>query len=99
MLSSVEPGKNADEDIVRQHTVTLVRIWVCKAQESLDSIEQEMELLQAFERVKMDPTPPTRKADPLPVAGRGFKPFVITKDMLKVETGRGVVEALFGKVP
>ena len=88
MLSNVEPGQNADEDIVRQHTLTLVRIWVYKAQETLDSVGREIELLQGFERARTDPSPPARKADPLPVSGRGFKPFVITKDMLKV--GRGV---------
>ena len=89
MLSNVEPGQNADEDVVRQHTLTLVRIWICKAQESLDSIEQEVELLERFERARMDPSPPARKADPLPASGKeGFKPFVITKDMLKV--GRGL---------
>ena len=95
VLSNVEPGQKADEDVVRQHTLTLVRIWICKAQESLDSIGQEVELLQRFERARMDP-PPARKADPLPVSGReGFKPFVITKDMLKV--GR-MPKAWFGKV-
>lgn len=84
MLSSVVAGQDADEDIVRQHTVTLVNLWVCKAQDNLDSIEQEMELLHGFERLKQEEPPPTGKAGPLPAIGRGFKPFVITKDMLKV---------------
>ena len=87
VLSNVQPGQNADEDIIRQHTLTLVRIWVCKAQETLDSIEQEVELLQGFEKIKMDPSLSARKPDSLPTSGTGFKPFVITKDMLKVERG------------
>ena len=74
--------------MIREHILTLLKLWVYKALDNLNSIKQEIDLLRQMELVKQDlpvgsVMPPAEKSTRPPQRGP-IKPFVITKDMLKV---------------
>ena len=86
MISECDSTKKpVDEETLREHTLTLLKLWVYKSLDNLQSVRQEIDLLQQMKVVKQDlpagamATPIDKRPLPPPM-----KPFVITKDMLKV---------------
>ena len=73
--------------------MTLLKLWVFKVQDRLASIEQEMELLEGMAKMKVGGVKeagPPRESQQQPM-----KPFVITKDMIKVRSGALVANEAF----
>ena len=79
----MSPRHQVDEDVLRDHALTLLRTWVMRCQEHVGAIDQEAELLEAMEKrggaSGCEATPPRLEGARPPM-----KPIVITKEMLKV---------------
>lgn len=82
-LSLVSPRHQVEEEVVRDHALTLLHFWVLRCQDHVRSIDQEAELLEGMEKLGgpngWEATPPDPEC-----AKRPMKPVVITKEMLKV---------------
>ena len=82
MINAGNSARHVDEELVRDHTLTTLKLWIYKSIECLYTINQEMELLELTKSSSLsnvstvNSTPPT--------TSKPTKPFVITKDMLKV---------------
>ena len=64
--------------------MTLLKLWVIKVQNTLTSIDQEMELLEGVAKMRVGGAKevgPPRESQRQPM-----KPFVITKDTMKVSS-------------
>lgn len=85
-LSLVSPRHQVDEEVVRDHALTFLHVWVYRCQDHVRYIDQEAELLESMQKRGgakesngCEATPP----DP-PKLMKPFKPIVITKEMLQV---------------
>ena len=61
--------------------MTLLKLWIYKSHDQLNSIGQEIELLEGMKQVKQDLSGGAVTSG---TSRPPIKPFVITKDMLKV---------------
>ena len=61
--------------------MTLLKLWIYKSHNQLNSIGQEIELLEGMKQVKQDLSAGAVASG---TSRPPIKPFVITKDMLKV---------------
>ena len=86
MIQSCDSSRQPDDETIREHILTLLNLWVYKALDNINSIKQEISLLEQMKQIKKElppgavlPPPIEKDSSRLP-----SKPFVITKDMLKV---------------
>ena len=70
-----------DDELVREHYMTLLKTWVFKCQDNVRSIDQEVEILEAMKQ-RGDPSRPQEAAPPPP--RQPMRPVVITRDMIQV---------------
>ena len=85
LLDAVDSGKPPDEELIREHTITLLKLWVYKSHDCLNSIGQEIQLLETVK--DRDMLCGAVSSSPLiSMCSQPMKPLVITKDMLKVKT-------------
>lgn len=78
MINSVEAEQLVDEEVLREYTISSIKLWALKGMDNVNSIDQEIQLLS--NRSKAPPTPDVATPQPRPP----LKPVVITKEMLKV---------------
>jgi len=86
--ASSSRGHNADDETVRNHTLTLLRLWAIRCHDNIVSIDQEVPLLREMERRRgngggLQAEASARGASP-PRATKPWKPIVITREMLQV---------------
>lgn len=70
-----------DDEVLRDHVITSLKLWVFEGTECIDTINQEIQL------VSMRPPPgayPPPVAEAMPRPHPPPKPVVITREMLKV---------------
>ena len=83
----MSPSHQVEEEVLREHSSTLLRFWVYRCQDHVQSIDQEVLLLQEMEKRKKEPREKGRglngKATPMN-ANPKVKPIVITREMLQV---------------
>ena len=83
-LSLVSPQHRVDDEVLRDHALTLLRVWTFRCQDNVYSVDQEADLLEGMAKRRGGAngsmaTPP----DP-PPARPPMKPVVITREMLQV---------------
>ena len=86
-LSTASADSSSDEELTREHTLTLLRWWVFKCQDHIRSIDQEAELLEQMEKMRgasggcvaeqREQAPPPHRQPPVP-------PVMIIRDNMKV---------------
>lgn len=80
-VRKVIDGGQADEEVTRDFYLLNIRRWVTVCLEEIESINQEMEILQKMVVLKQSETrQPTRPVRP------PMKPFILTKDAVQVRT-------------
>ena len=83
-ISSGAAGHSADEELVREHALTLLRWWVFKCQDYIRSIDQEAELPENMERMRGAPgRPVARQPEQAPPTHRQ-PPVLIVREKMKV---------------
>ena len=83
LIESCESSRQPDEETTRERILTLLKLWVYKSTEGLSSLRQELDLLTQMKQVKQD-LPIIAVTNPPPTSRPPMKPFVITKEMIKV---------------
>ena len=81
-----QAGQPVDEELVREHLLTLIKSWVYKCQDNVRAVDREIEILEGKEKMRGDPSNSVARqpgAAP-PPPRQPMKPIVITKDMLQV---------------
>ena len=74
----------ADDEMVRGHTLTLLKLWTIRCHDNIESIDREVPMLREMERRRGlkaeasggEVSPPREK--------KPWKPIVITREMLQV---------------
>ena len=80
-LSAVSPQHHVDDEVLRDHALTLLRVWALRCHDNVRSIDQEAELLEGMKKMggangwSAPPPEPTRPP---------MKPVLITREMLQV---------------
>ena len=94
-LSTATATGNVDEELVRTNTKALLELWVLKAKELLDSIDQESDLLEKMKEMSSGRLPDPSQPPPAPhrTSNGPLKPFVITQEMLRVIKWEGEWES------
>lgn len=84
-LSLVSPRHPVDEEVLRDHALTLLRVWALRCRDHLQSVDREVELLEGM-AARGGASGGGEAATPTEPEGarRPMKPVVITKEMLKV---------------
>jgi hypothetical protein len=85
-LSLVSPRHQVEEEVTRDHALSLLRVWVYRCQDHIRSIDQEAELLEGMQKrggARASNGSAATPSDP-PKLMKPFKPIVITKEMLQV---------------
>ena len=83
-IGSGAAGHSADEELVREHALTLLRWWVFKCQDYVRSIDQETELLENMEHMRGAPgRPVARQPEQAPPSHRQ-PPVLIIREKMKV---------------
>ena len=83
-IGSGAAGHSADEELVREHALTLLRWWVFKCQDYVRSIDQETELLENMEHMRGAPgRPVARQPEQAPLTHRQ-PPVLIIREKMKV---------------
>ncbi len=92
MIASCDSLQHLDDETIREHILTLLNLWVYKALDNINSIKQEIDLLEQMKVIKRDLPLGAVIATTQPIKNDSsrlpLKPFVITKDMLKVTINR-----------
>ena len=78
----MSPQHRVDEEVLRDHALSLLRLWVYRCQDHVRSIDQEVELLEGMRKRGGAKGSETAPLDP-PRLIKPFKPVVITKEMLQ----------------
>ncbi|XP_068596617.1 immunoglobulin-binding protein 1 [Brachionichthys hirsutus] len=73
-------GGQADDEVCRDFYLLNVKRWIALSLEEVESIEQEVEILD-----KMDAPKPGGALQPEPPGRPAFKPFVLTKDQVQAQ--------------
>ncbi len=77
----MSPRHRVDEEVLRDHALTLLRVWIIRCHDNVCSIDQEAELLEGMMKRGgancWTATPPESTRPPM-------KPMVITREMLQV---------------
>lgn len=71
-------GQSVDELVTREHYVNWIKLWINKAVENVESVKDELKILEHMEKLRLGvvkPAPP-KEVKPL-------KPILITRDMIK----------------
>ena len=72
-----------DDELVREHLLSLLKVWVFRCFDHVRSIDQEIEILETMARMKRGGVARQPEAAP-PPARPPMKPIVITRETLKV---------------
>ena len=79
-----------DDEVMRAHSLTLLQFWVHRCQDHVRSVDQEATLLLEMEKCLknggIDKHGAVEEASMAKVTPPRFKPTVITRDMLQVQT-------------
>ena len=78
-LKELDKHKHIDDATLREHTVTMIRLWITRCVDEFEATKQELELLEKMEGFKngpAHPSPPQPHSAPL-------KPILITRDMIQ----------------
>lgn len=84
---SVDSGQ-ADDEVTREFYLLNVRRWITVCLEEMETIDQEVELLQNMDVLKQGPA-----KHPAQQTRRPMKPFILTKDAVQVMCDGGQVWA------
>ncbi|XP_011407291.1 PREDICTED: immunoglobulin-binding protein 1-like [Amphimedon queenslandica] len=79
LIDSAPSTHAVDEEILRDHTLTSIKLWEHESRDCIGTISQEIQLLSM--RPPTGATPPVAEAPPKPRPSQ--KPLVITREMLK----------------
>ena len=71
-----------DDELVREHLLSLLKVWVFRCFDHVKSIDQEVDLLEAMAKMKRGGA--RQPAAAPPPARPPMKPIVITRESLKV---------------
>ena len=74
-----------DDEQVREHLLSLLKVWVFRCFDHVRSIDQEIEILETMARMRRGGVARRPEDAPLP-ARPPMKPIVITRESLKVLT-------------
>ena len=80
LIDSAPSTHAVDEEILRDHTITSIKLWIHEARDCIDTISQEIQIISL--RPPTGPSPPAAEAPPRPHPPQ--EPLVITREMLKV---------------
>jgi hypothetical protein len=72
-----------DDELVREHLLSLLKVWVFRCFDHVRSIDQEIEILETMARMRRGDVARQPEAAP-PPARPPMKPIVITRETLKV---------------
>ena len=72
-----------DDELVREHLLSLLKVWVFRCFDHVRSIDQEIEILETMARMRRGGVARQPEAAP-PSARPPMKPIVITRETLKV---------------
>ena len=72
-----------DDELVREHLLSLLKVWVFRCFDHVRSIDQEIEILETMTRMRRGDVARQPEAAP-PPARPPMKPIVITRETLKV---------------
>ena len=92
-LSLVSPRHQVDDEVVRDHALTLLRVWVLRCQDHVRSLDQEVELLEGMEKHRGGAND-WKATPPDPGDRKPMKPVVITKQMLQVLIARSKIDII-----
>ena len=71
-----------DDELIRDHLLSLLKLWVFRCLDHVRSIDQELEILEMMAQMKMGGA---RQPNAAPPPSRPpIKPVVITRESLKV---------------
>ena len=80
LIDSTPSTHAVDEEVLRDHTLTSIKLWDHESRDCIETISQEIQILSL--RPSAGATPPLSEAPPRPRPPQ--KPLVITREMLKV---------------
>ena len=83
---NLQSDEMVDEELVREHLLTVLKTWVYKCHDHICGIDREIELLENREKMMKDVARQPEAAPPPP--RQPMKPIVITREMLKVCNAR-----------
>ena len=72
-----------DDELVREHLLSLLKVWVFRCFDHVRSIDQEVEILETMARMRRGDVAKQPEAAP-PPSRPPMKPIVITRESLKV---------------
>lgn len=75
---------SVDEELVREHILTLLKSWVLRCQDHVRAVDQEVEILEGMQRMRTGDGGRQAEAAPPPPPRQPMKPVLITRDMLQV---------------
>ncbi|XP_072532771.1 immunoglobulin-binding protein 1 [Salminus brasiliensis] len=78
-LRTAVDGGSADDEVLREFYLLQVRRWITIAIEEIDSINQEIQILQRMDVLKQTPAQPSHPRRP------PMKPFILTKDAVQAK--------------
>ena len=81
-LKILSPDQH-DDELVREHLLSLLKVWVFRCFDHVRSIDQEIEILETMARMRRGDVARQPEAAP-PPARPPMKPIVITRETLKV---------------
>ena len=86
--SEASPDHQGDDEVSREHFITLLKLWVMRCRDHISSIDQEVPLLREMERRRKEggrslQSEASAKESPPPKV-KPWKPIVITREMLQV---------------
>ena len=81
-LKCLSPDQH-DDELVRDHLLSVLKVWVFRCFDHVRSIDQEIEILETMARMRRGDVARQPEAVP-PPARPPMKPIVITRETLKV---------------
>ena len=91
-------AEQQDDELIREHLLSLLKLWVFRCFDHVRSIDQEIEILETMARMKRADV--ARQPEVAPPPSRPpMKPIVITRESLKVcKKNLDAADSCFGLV-